>query len=269
MTESPNGLPYYESDNGFGIPVTFGGSGIPLGGANSNPLNVLGSDLLAYWDADSRYWGTKGGITIATGVSSWLDGVGGYAAIQGAGSQQPVFSATSFDGRPGVTSDGIDDCLTCTDAALLATLPAGAVAGQMWSLIQNNDQISASFLDHLSIGGGSANDIRSLGRTSVNTCRFVVGTGAGNTQDSGVTFSGYKVLMGDTTGTNIMLNVDGASQSGGAAVPATVVNRVRLFARGVTTPSNFWNGTGAAFLVTKTLNAAKTAWLTNFLLNRR
>jgi hypothetical protein len=33
VTESPNGLPYYEAENGFGIPVTFvAQGGAPLGG---------------------------------------------------------------------------------------------------------------------------------------------------------------------------------------------------------------------------------------------
>jgi hypothetical protein len=31
VVESERGLPYYEADNGYGIPVTFGDSGIPLG----------------------------------------------------------------------------------------------------------------------------------------------------------------------------------------------------------------------------------------------
>lgn len=38
MTESPNGLPYYESENGYGIPVTFvEQGGAPLGSAAGSP----------------------------------------------------------------------------------------------------------------------------------------------------------------------------------------------------------------------------------------
>ena len=37
VTESPNGLPYYESENGYGIPVTFvEQGGAPLGSANAS-----------------------------------------------------------------------------------------------------------------------------------------------------------------------------------------------------------------------------------------
>lgn len=35
VSESATGYPYYEADNGFGIPVTFGTTGIPLGGAGT------------------------------------------------------------------------------------------------------------------------------------------------------------------------------------------------------------------------------------------
>jgi hypothetical protein len=47
VVESERGLPYYEADNGYGIPVTFGDSGIPLGSASIADWfvdSVAGSD---------------------------------------------------------------------------------------------------------------------------------------------------------------------------------------------------------------------------------
>lgn len=65
-----------------------------IGGVNAyNPVVALGNDLLAWWDADAHYWGANGGMTIATGVSSWRDIGAGYSAVQASGAAQPVFSA--------------------------------------------------------------------------------------------------------------------------------------------------------------------------------
>jgi hypothetical protein len=49
-------------------------------------------------------------ITIATGVSEWRDKTGkGVNAVQATGANQPVYSETSFFGRPGITFDGVND----------------------------------------------------------------------------------------------------------------------------------------------------------------
>jgi hypothetical protein len=46
VVESERGLPYYEADNGYGIPVTFGSTGIPLGGVRTRLLDIAGSELI-------------------------------------------------------------------------------------------------------------------------------------------------------------------------------------------------------------------------------
>jgi lysophospholipase L1-like esterase len=45
VVESERGLPYYEADNGYGIPVTFGDSGIPLG--SSSIVSAVRSSLIS------------------------------------------------------------------------------------------------------------------------------------------------------------------------------------------------------------------------------
>src|SRR5882724_8398712 len=82
-----------------------------VGGASYNPLVALGSDLLAWWDADSKYWGANGAIDAAS-VGSWKDIIAAYDAAQGNSSAKPVFSTTAFNGAPGVTFDGVDDNLS-------------------------------------------------------------------------------------------------------------------------------------------------------------
>lgn len=58
-------------------------------------------------------------------VSSWPDYAGNGAAAQGTAANQPAFSATSFNGGPGITFDGSNDYL---DATLTSAVAAGARA---------------------------------------------------------------------------------------------------------------------------------------------
>lgn len=140
-------------------------------------------------DADAHYWGANGGMTIATGVSSWRDIVAGYSAVQASGAAQPVFSSTSFNGSPGLTSDGIDDCLVCTDAALLTGLPAGDAGGELWSLAQNDNLVAgATFFDLFGYANASQSDARTIGRIATPVYgRTVFGTGGGNVSVGGTT----------------------------------------------------------------------------------
>src|SRR5262245_31893093 len=68
----------------------------------------LGASLLAWWSAD------RGDLITQSGgvVSSWKDSVAAYDCTA-AGSVQPAYSATGWKGAsPGITFDGVDDCLT-------------------------------------------------------------------------------------------------------------------------------------------------------------
>jgi len=68
-------------------------------------------------------------------VTSWRDVKAGYNMVQAASAARPIYSATSWAGvAPPITLDGVDDELSCTDAALLVALPAGAAAGDLWAL---------------------------------------------------------------------------------------------------------------------------------------
>ncbi|MCK1472384.1 hypothetical protein [Bradyrhizobium sp. CW10] len=243
-----------------------------LGGVNAyNPVVALGNDLLAWWDADAHYWGANGGMTIATGVSSWRDIVAGYSAVQASGAAQPVFSSTSFNGSPGLTSDGIDDCLVCTDAALLTGLPAGDAGGELWSLAQNDNLAGATFFDLFGYANASQSDARTIGGIATPVYgRTVFGTGGGNVSVGGTTlFSGRRVIRGAYSSAGTVLFIDGAQEGSLPGTPATAAARVALFARALATPSNYWTGIGAAFLITKPLSATKAAVLASYLMSRR
>jgi hypothetical protein len=73
----------------------------------------LGASLLAWWDARDATT-----ITETSGaVSQWDDNSSNeYHLVQGTGSAQPIYSATSFFGStPGITFDGSDDVMVVPD----------------------------------------------------------------------------------------------------------------------------------------------------------
>ena len=259
----------------FGRLGTFGTGFGRLGHAprtGYNPVSALGSDLIAYWDANRSDLMTIGG---GGAISSWRDIKAGYDAVQGTGAAQPVWSATSFNGAPGVTGDGVDDELTCTTAGLLAALPAGATPCSLWA-VAKQDALPADATGRYVGGYGSlsANDSRLMLRLvsgGVNRQSGRVGSGAGSTfaDVTTVDFSSRHasvVHVGATASQSATDGVLGASQ---AVVPATTVARLRLFATASVVAGLFWQGQIAAFLVTKPLDAAKAAALQSYLLSRR
>ena len=73
----------------------------------------------------SDFWAIDSGIVLNAGnVSSWPNrGLNGAAAVQATAANQPAYSASSFNGQPGVTFDGVNDSLAAT---MSTTSPAGA-----------------------------------------------------------------------------------------------------------------------------------------------
>jgi hypothetical protein len=109
------------------LPGVIGALG--LGGTTpADPYSILGPLLFAdYYAADrDDPSAVNPRITVATGVSSWPEEASRNTAVaQAVGGKQPALSATSFNGRPGVTFDGVDDFLKCT---LSPTIAAGGRA---------------------------------------------------------------------------------------------------------------------------------------------
>ncbi len=58
------------------------------------------------------WWKSDAGVTIATGVSSWLDQSGnGNTLLQATGAAQPALTAGAINGLPALTFDGTDDSM--------------------------------------------------------------------------------------------------------------------------------------------------------------
>src|SRR5262245_16371433 len=81
---------------------------VPSEGAPWRPVMLSGLKLWLRADM---------GITLNSGnVSAWADQSGSVQDfVQGTANKQPAWSATSMNGRPGITFDGSNDCLRHAD----------------------------------------------------------------------------------------------------------------------------------------------------------
>ena len=70
-------------------------------------------------------------LTLVSGaVSEWRDKSGNSRHVsQGVAANRPAYSATSFNGRPGLTFDGVNDGLVNLSAALLRNVSGATIAG--------------------------------------------------------------------------------------------------------------------------------------------
>lgn len=223
----------------------------------------LGVKLLAFFDAEDPSQLTLSGSNVTT----WTDPVSGAAPTQGTAGFKPVYSATSFNSRPGVTFDGTDDQLTL--GSVPASFPVSAVPCEMWGLVDQQaagaDTTTRSILAY-----GNVNTSRNLARasvSSVNHARIGVGTGAAVTSATGtVTMDGVHVARGQVGATACSIETDGADNVGASAVPATATSRTRLGGNANSgTPAGFFNGTINAVLVTAPLTAGEATSLLDYL----
>lgn len=226
------------------------------------PLS-LGASLKAWWDA--AYNPTL--ITETAGaVSSWKDIVGAYDVVQATGAAQPIYSATSFNGTPGVTFDGTDDELTLVGVP--AGIPTAAVPCEMWGLVDQTQAAAvAGFLAILAYGntGGTSRHIRRATDGSTNRANILVNNNASNTN---VDFSGRHVVRGIVGATTSNMNVDGIAGTDLVVVPATATTRLRIGAQCNTAAAGFWKGGVAAVLVTAPLSAGEAASMYSYLNTR-
>jgi hypothetical protein len=187
------------------------------------------SGVLAWWDAGYGY---------ATGSTVyWTDRKQGLRLGQSLAASQPVWGATSYNGAPGVTFDGVDDRLTEQSAGLLpstAGFPIGAAAAEIWAVVQQNTPgASATTTGIFSYGGTSANASRSLHRAGVagtNRLRATTGTGASSVSatDASAAFSSRHVARAIFGATTTEVEIDDSVHVTGAAVPATGDSRIRM-----------------------------------------
>lgn len=226
---------------------------------------ALGASLLAWWDANRSDLITQS----SNKVSSWLDIVGGYNVVQATDANRPVYSATSFNGYPGLTGNGTSQYLRL--ATVPAGIPTGANPSELWVLVDQTALV-ADATTRIAFGYGNlSSTYRTVQRAVIsgaNRAQATIGSGAGssNAANSSVDFSGRHVVRLIVSATASQPDVDAIAGSSASIVPGTASNFLTLFA----TPAavNWWQGVIAAVLVTAPLSASEAVQMYAYL-NRR
>lgn len=246
---------------GLGLPVTRTGGGF-------NPRD-LGASLYDYWDAEIAATITLSGAD----VSAWSSAKNAYSASQGTAANRPTYSASSFNGRPGVTFDGSNDELTY---AGVGVLPTGSTVGEIWALVdQTVAGASAGVKTIFTYGGNAATSYRRVNRTtdgsSINRASSQMGTGAAGpaAQNDNVVFSGRHVVRGRFAALSVQTDVDGtAGASVATSAPSTGTTRTRIGARNDDTPTNYFQGVVNFIAVTAPLTTDQAAQMYAYLKSR-
>ena len=237
-------------------------------GGGWTPLN-LGSKLGAWWDASA-------GLSLSgSQVTGWADRKNGYTVSQGVSASRPTWSATSFNGYPSLTFDGVDDVLS------VASHPfgTGATPYEIFGVVEqsSNPGVSTAQRCFISWGGsaGFGEQIRLFRNVSsgVNRLQGNVGTGPGAgifpselTQD----FSFRHAVQLSMTSTQSRVTIDGIASSYSAAVPNILSGALTIGANASTVPGQLWQGKVRDIIVTlPTLTADEITKLQTFVMSRR
>lgn len=218
----------------------------------------LGASLYDYWDAEIASTLSTSG----SAVTAWRSAKNAYSAAQGLGAARPLYSATSFNGRPGLTFDGADDELTY---AGVGNFPTGANACEMWALVdQNVAPADATTRTWAGYGANTATFYRRLYRsvaTGVNRAGTQVGTGGGGpvSVNLSVDYSGRHVHRAVISSTAFQTEVDGVAGPSQATIPATGTTRTRIGATPDDTASAFGKGVISAVFITAPLTSDQAA----------
>lgn len=240
------------------------GLGVALGqqAAYANvvgPQTFLGSSLIAIWDAEASGSITENGNL----VGSWRDTKGGLTPTQAISGSKPVYSATAFNGRPGLIVDGVDDYLELTG---VGGLPIGAAPCEIWALVDQTSDSTITTARNVIAWGNDTNTSRRLRKTvasGVNRAQAVVGTSgaASIPANLAVDFTGRKLVRLIITGTTVAVQVDDNLTASVSAVPVTGSLNLRIGAQEGSGPTGYWQGVINAILVTQLLDTAKAAAL--------
>jgi len=234
-----------------------------FGGANTFTPLSLGADLYDMWDAEMLSTISTSGAT----VTEWRSVKNGYAATQAVGTAMPIYSSVSFNGRPGLLFDGVDDELTYAGTGVF---PVGATPSVIWMLV---DQMTLAADATVRVFGGYGDQAatrRAVARvvnSGVNRARVDAGNGGGTITglNNAVDLSGRHVIKATFTATDMMIDIDGVAGVTTAVVPATASTRVRIGAATAAVAANFANCIFSLLAVTNPLSATPDAQMLAYL----
>lgn len=243
----------------------FGFNGFGFGGDASDSLGnwtpwALGPSLLGYYDAETASSFALSGSSVTT----WTDLVGGYAATQATAGLKPTYSASSFNSRPGVTFDGVDDYLEYAGQPF----PDAANPSEIWALVSQDALVAINTGTLAAFSYGASGGSRAIARTVVTLANRArsssTGTGTPTAVDGSVDFSGIHLVRAVFTATTISVSVDGGAATTSSLVSATQTSLVRIGCPAFNTTA-VWTGVINAILVTGPLTASQATFLTAFL----
>lgn len=234
----------------------------------NDPEQVMASVALAWWSADRADLMTL----VGSAVSSLRDIYHAYDVTQAVSASRPAYSATSFNGKPGLTFDGGDDKLSNASGSLL---PIGATPCEIWGVADQTDPVANNVNRGLfTYGASDGNRRRGIGRIGggvTNRARVVSGTGAveGSLTMSSGDFSGRCLVRGRITATARFISQDDGAEDTSAGVPDTTATGGSTSIGSTVSASQFWKGQIRDILVTNALTGNQPTYITNLLKLRR
>lgn len=234
--------------------LLYGGSGVPW-----SPY-MLGRSLLAeWWCADDHAVPalmTDDGDGL---ISSWKGRING-TNLTGTTTARPTWGATSFNGLPGVTADGVANGLSLTGVP--SYFPTAALPSEIWVVCQDTGSGATTRV----IGGYG---VGATGRAIrvLNSPALISAIGDSTSIfDTSFPAGGSYVMGAIFTGTELLARCNGRAFSSSAAlVPNTSTTRVRMFSNIGGSLSNLWQGPVRHFLITRAMTAAQRLLLEGFL----
>lgn len=186
---------------------------------------------LAWWTADRADLITLSGAK----VTQWLDAKAGNPLVQATDAARPLYSATSFNGAPGVTFDGTAATMSTTTIPLANDQP-----GEFWAVL-SQDALVADATQRAALyqgsGASTARGVRRIVSGGVSRLR-VVASNVSATQTAGV-FEGRHVIRSKFETAQITPVMDGVAGTPVAFTPAV---DAAAFIVGSYVGSLFWQG---------------------------
>jgi hypothetical protein len=196
-------------------------------------------------------------------VVTWADKIAGHAPTQATAAARPLWSATAFNGRPGVVFDGTDDVLSLSPDPLAT----GAATEELWALCDPLANPTGRFVFAHGFGGSQA---RRLVRV-MGTNDAVLGVGDGAVAQSATIvggFTGPSLLRAVIQATEADLYLNGGSKQTVAVVPSTTGTHLRIGASANSSASSFWLGPINSIMATALLTDEQAASLTTYFKTR-
>jgi hypothetical protein len=221
------------------------------GGAPFTPTD-LGASLLEWWDAEDATKLTLSGSDVVT----WTGKVGGLAPTQSTGASRPLYSATSFNNRPGLTFDGVADHL------FISAMPFPANC-EIWCLVDQTALAADATVRTVFATGGNTGGASYQVRRAVNTINNAgANNGSATSAYNAADFSGRHIVRGVFSATGFSMAVDGNTAVSAVSATTLAATRTRIGANTASTASAFFQGVINTIMVTAplTTNQADNMW---------